>query len=121
MLPEQAIDYLESKEYEYEFFEQPESNYLLIHQFPLPDVYMPCTVDLLLKVPHGYPNAPMDMFWTIPTVRFTNGAVPVATEHHEQYLGKSWQRWSRHIAWRTGIDNIRTFITAIRKEIAKGI
>jgi len=39
------------------------------------------------------------------------------TETREIHLGRSWQRWSRHIQgqWRPGIDNLATYLAYVRR------
>jgi len=37
----------------------------------------------------------------------------------EQYLGRSWQRWSRHFAagqWQSGVDGLESYIALMRAE-----
>jgi hypothetical protein len=74
-------------------------------------------------LPAGYPNAHPDMFWTFPDVKLANGSWPKSSEHHYAYDGRNWQRWSRHYQgkWRAGIDGLRSYLAAVRTEIAKGI
>lgn len=91
--------------------------------FPLPR-YTPQSADLLIIVPNGYPNTKLDMFWTHPDVSLPNGGVPLRADVHEQHGGRNWQRWSRHIAdgkWRPGVDNLRTYMTTVKTELAKGL
>lgn len=76
-------------------------------------------VDLLLRLPFGFPDATPDMFWVAPALT-ANGAVIPGTEVTETYLGRSWQRWSRHIGsqWRPGIDNLETYLAYVRRALA---
>jgi hypothetical protein len=123
-LPEIDREYLGSKEYDHEVVKLGSAVHLILRSFELPEAYSPRRADLLLILPAGYPNSSPDMFWTHPDVRLTNGAWPQAAEVHETYGECSWQRWSRHFnggAWRPGTDDIRTFLAAIRRELAKGI
>lgn len=120
-LPESDIEFLEDKGYRYQLIANGNGWYLVISNFPIPVVYQPQHVDLLINITAGYPNNPLDMFWTIPDVKLTNGAWPKASDVHETHNGASWQRWSRHYIWRPGIDNLRTFIAAIIKELSKGV
>ena len=48
---------------------------------------------------------------------------PDRAEPHVTFEGIAWQQWSRHfrIPWRQGVDNLRTFIASVRRELAKGI
>lgn len=123
-LPEIDRDYLDSKQFDHAVAKSGSAVHLVIRGFELPEAYSPRRVDLLLILPAGYPNSSPDMFWTHPDVKLANGAWPQAAEVHEIYGERSWQRWSRHFnggSWRPGIDNIRTFLAAIRRELSKGI
>lgn len=124
ILPDIDEDYLKSKQYDYEVAKIRDSVHVIIHDFEMPGAYSPGKTDLLLILPAGYPNSCPDMFWTYPDVKLTNGAWPKAADVHQTYGNRSWQRWSRHFnggAWRPGIDNIRTFLAAIGRELNKGI
>lgn len=82
------------------------------------------STDLLLRLPPGFPDAAPDMFWCDPPVRRADG-VPIAqSDLNEQYLGKQWQRFSRHLnpgEWRPGVDSIDSFIVLIRKTLNQGV
>lgn len=51
------------------------------------------------------------------SLTYTNNftSMRTATELTETYLGRSWQRWSRHIGngWRPGIDDLRSYLAYI--------
>ena len=76
-------------------------------------------VDLLLRLPIGFPDATPDMFWVSPSLTAKGAAIP-GTEQTENYLGRSWQRWSRHIGgqWRPGVDNLETYLAYVRRALA---
>lgn len=74
-------------------------------------------VDLLLRLPLGFPDAAPDMFWVYPCLKTAAGTLIPGTELLEAYVGRTWQRWSRHIAqqWRPGIDNLETYLAYVRR------
>lgn len=76
----------------------------------------PEAVDLLLRLPFGFPDAAPDMFWVAPNITASGGRIP-GTEAMETWAGRSWQRWSRHIAqqWRPGVDNLETYLAYVRR------
>lgn len=123
LLPESDREYLDEKELAYEVIPAGGELLLIIHETTFPEAYTPRTADLLIVIPAGYPNAQLDMFWTQPDVKQVSGAWPDRSDQHQDYAGKSWQRWSRHFqqAWRPGVDCLRTFISSVRMEIAKGV
>jgi hypothetical protein len=95
---------------------------LVVHDYTLPCGYDRASSDLLLRLSTGYPDVPPDMWWFAPPVKLANGGTVAATECTETYLGRSWQRWSRHFnggQWRSGIDCLETFFALIRKELER--
>jgi len=61
---------------------------------------------------------PWDMFWVSPTIRLRTGTYPPASETFETFLGRTWQRFSRHLpSWRPGIDSLRSFLPLVLAEL----
>lgn len=116
--------FLAEKEYEYELFSVTNEVHIVIKGFHFPsEYYTPSQADVLIKIPTGYPNTQLDMFWVSPEVKLVNGQIPKQTESRETNHGREWQRWSRHYTspWRPGVDNLRSFIQSIHVELRKGI
>lgn len=125
-LPESDIEYLNSKGFTYEQKTIGNINGLIIKNWKLPQgKFNQSFAELLILIPRGYPDVHPDMWYFFPDIlllpqnRYAN-----ATQAHIHFDGKSWQRWSRHLApseWRSSTDGIHTFlqkvITAL--EIAK--
>lgn len=122
LLPELDREFITEKGYSVDVEQVSGALHLVFHDFELPSAYTPQRVDLLVILPAGYPNANPDMFWTDPPVRLTNGAEPLNGNVYETYGSRRWQRWSRHIAaaWRPGVDGLRSFLVAVRREVARG-
>jgi hypothetical protein len=114
--------YLKEHGFDYEVVPEGAMFSLIIRDFRLPAGYEPAVVDLLLRLPGGFPDAAPDMFWMHPVVAYVGGGVPPATETRLDYGGRNWQRWSRHlaIAWRPGIDNLQSYLRLIRTDLEKG-
>jgi Prokaryotic E2 family E len=91
---------------------------LVLADFPTPGLD-PDTVDLLLRLPFGFPDATPDMYWVSPALTANRSAI-AGTEVTETYVGRSWQRWSRHIGgqWRPGVDNLETYLAYVRRALA---
>jgi hypothetical protein len=90
-------------------------SFLVISGYALPEGFQPGAVDLLIKIPPGFPDAQPDMFWVSPSVKTANGSLPRAT-CMESLLGKEWQRFSWHLAagaWKPGVSNLRDFMRCI--------
>jgi hypothetical protein len=79
--------------------------------------------DLLIRIPTGYNNAPLDMYFVDPPLRLkTTSGYPDRADHFENIGGRRWQRFSRHMPeWRAGLDCLRTYMPLIQRELqAKG-
>lgn len=123
LLPEADRDFLSAAGYDFTIQRVGPHVHVVIKNFPLLR-YNPQVADLLIIIPNGYPNAKLDMFWTYPDVSLPGGGAPLKADVHEQHGGRNWQRWSRHIAdgkWRPGVDNLRTYMTTVKTELAKGL
>ncbi len=116
-------EYLKRTGLEYEVTPDAGLIALVIKAWPLPEGYEPREVDLLIRLPPGFPDTQPDMYWCDPAVRLTRtGGYPQAAEHFEQHLGRSWQRFSRHLpagAWHPGRDSLESYIALIRGELAR--
>jgi hypothetical protein len=123
LLPEIDRDFLRDKHPNHTVKRVGEETHVVIPDFDFPAAYTPRKANLLIILPAGYPNANLDMFWTQPVVMLANGSWPTRADNHATYDGVSWQRWSRHFQtpWRQGVDNLRTFIATIRRELARGV
>jgi hypothetical protein len=95
---------------------QPDGwSFLVISGYENPGSFQPRVVDLLVKLPPGFPDAQPDMFWVHPAVKTASGALPKAT-CIERILGKDWQRFSWHLsagAWKPGLSTLRDFMRCI--------
>ncbi len=123
LIPEIDREFLVEKGFKFSARRFDSEVHVILHDFEFPEAYLPRTSDVLIVLPAGYPNANLDMFRTRPDVKLANGSWPDRAEPHVTYGNESWQQWSRHFKnpWRQGIDNLRTFVTSIRRELAKGV
>jgi len=95
---------------------------VVIPGLSLPAGFTQSQADLLLRLSPGYPDVAPDMWWFEPFVERTDGAKIPATQAREVYLGRTWQRWSRHFQpgqWRSGIDSLESYVSLIRSELSK--
>ena len=89
--------------------------FLVIADYELPAGFQPNRVNLLVKLPPGFPDAAPDMFWVHPPVRTAGGSQPRATSM-ERLLDKEWQRFSWHLAggaWKPGASTLRDYLRCI--------
>jgi len=117
LIPESDEEYLQEKGFEYELKSQDGAIHLILKNVAFSEAFNMRQADILIVIPAGYPNSNLDMFWTCPHVRLLNGDYPAACNYFENFHDRNWQRWSRHGLWRGGVDNLRTFISSIKKEI----
>lgn len=117
-LPSADRRYLEDHGLTYEIVGEAGSSGVVIKNFPLPPgKFDRETVDVMIQLPAGYPDASVDMFYTAPWIKLkASGRYANCANVAHQFAGTNWQRWSRHAAWRAGIDGIRTMVA--RAELA---
>ncbi|SDW47807.1 E2/UBC family protein [Paenibacillus sp. CF384] len=125
VLPSREVSYLEAQGYQYELQRNPMNQnelFLIIKNFDLGEKYVPNDVTLMVKIPAGFPTAEMDMFWVQPAVQKKDGQQPAAV-CDEQYLGTTWQRFSRHRdggSWNPLMGGLRTHFTFVAEALLKG-
>lgn len=118
----QALDAKGLKAHEF-----PENGFLcvIIESYPLPPGYDRTVTDLLIRFPGGYPDAAPDMFWCDPPIKLTStNAYPVAADQMEPYVGRVWQRFSRHLAadaWKAGTDDLASYLSLISRALRASV
>lgn len=97
----------------WEAVQEGNSNWLLMHNLPVPKGYNSESVIAAIQIPPGYPDSQLDMVYFYPALSRKDGKPIRATDVNINIRGISYQRWSRHLTsnnpWRPGIDNISTF------------
>jgi hypothetical protein len=93
------------------------SQWVLIHDFPLPRGYNHETVIAAIRIETGYPNTELNMAYFFPALARRDGKPIGATQAQQTLDGKSYQRWSRHRTaanpWKIGRDHIGTHVILI--------
>lgn len=116
-------EHLEQLDLEFEVIDEAGFTCVVIKGWSLPEGYVPRTVDLLLRLAPGFPDVPPDMFWCDPQVRVAaSGQLPQAADQTENYVGRSWQRFSRHLpegAWQPSRDNLASYLALIYRGLAR--
>lgn len=121
-LPDLDAAYLSTRQVEHKVSTDAGMICVVLPSWPLPPGYDREVADLLVRLQAGYPDIPPDMWWFDPPVRLANGGTIPATDVTEQYFGRSWQRWSRHLQpgqWKSGIDGLESFLALIRRELER--
>lgn len=117
-LPGEDLEWLESLKRPFELLTEGGVLRVLLHAFPVPAGYNVAEVDAVVRIDPGYPDAQIDMVYFHPALSLRTGA-PIAALCMETFLGKPWQRWSRHRTpanpWRPGIDNLATHFVLVNE------
>lgn len=123
MLPSHDEEYLAEKGLTFEYHR--EANLLLVIKgYSLPSGYVPDTTDLLIEIPAGYPGVQLDMFYVDPPVTYVSGERPQATDATATFIGRTWQRFSRHLGgqpWRPGVDGLASFLALVRRDLERAV
>lgn len=119
------IEYLESRERDWETIKEGENRWAIIHRFAVPGGYNHTETSVALLLPAAYPDVQIDMAYFHPALARAD-AKAIRNLSDQPLDGKTWQRWSRHRpadAWRPGVDNIEThllYVTAfLESELQK--
>jgi Prokaryotic E2 family E len=95
------------------------SQWVLIHDFLLPDGYNNARAIVAIRVETGYPNSQLDMVYFYPPISRKDGKAIGATESLQPIDGNNFQRWSRHRTsqnpWKVGRDNLGAHIILIEE------
>lgn len=121
-LPAYDVDYLGAWAAGHRLAADANMTCVILPGFALPPGYDRAQSDLLLRLNAGYPDIPPDMWWFDPAIRLVTGQPIQAADLVENYFGRPWQRWSRHLAagqWRSGVDSLETFVALIRRELIR--
>jgi len=106
--------------------EDADQRILILKSFPLPPgLYKQERVDVLIKIPPGYGDQGIDMFWTCPRLELLSGqainaTMDIGSSENIQWEGREYTRWSRHwngygdTPWRPGLDAIHTILSRVR-------
>lgn len=116
MLEDDDLTWLKERGIAYELTIDGNMMNLVLTDYDLPAGFDASRVDLLLRLATDFPDVKPDMFWVAPQIRLASGASAPASDYMEPYLGRTWQRFSRHLAdnqWRPGVDDLRTWLAMI--------
>lgn len=122
MLPQADEDFLAEAGLEHSVTVEAGAICVVFPGWSLPAGYTEASSDLMLRLNPGYPDVAPDMWWFCPPVQRADGAAIPATESQEQYLGRVWQRWSRHFnggQWIAQQDTLQSFIAIVREELRR--
>ena len=121
-LPARDVKFLNERAFKWQVVPDPQgAACLLIKDFDVSSGgFTPSVIELMIRIPSQYPMAPLDMWYCDPPIRLAaTGQFAQATEVMETHLGRTWQRFSRHLngTWRPGVDSLRSFFALIQREL----
>ena len=122
-LPDADIAFLNERGITHEIVVESGMTCVVIPQWSLPLGFDQSEADLLVRLRPGYPDVPPDMWWFDPPLRRSDGQALPATDVTEHYLGRTWQRWSRHFngaQWKSGVDCLESYLALIRQNLERG-
>lgn len=120
-LPEADLEFLAERAIPHELVAEGQVSCMVLPSWQLPEGYQPSASDLLIRLLPGYPDIAPDMWWFSPPVAVPGTQIP-GTDLIETYLGRSWQRWSRHFQagqWQSGIDGLESYLALIAVDLAR--
>jgi hypothetical protein len=121
MLPPNDMEYLLARAPGHTVTVEAGLTCVVIPGFLLGGGFVEARSDLLLRLAPGYPDVPPDMWWFSPAVVRVDRVAIAATQVMEPHLGRTWQRWSRHLGpgqWRSGIDSLESYFAIVRRELS---
>jgi len=121
-LPDSDAAYLADRDIAHSVVAESGMICVVLPEWRLPTGYDRESADLLLRLHPGYPDAPPDMWWFDPAVQLSDGRTIEATQVIEQHVGRSWQRWSRHLQpsqWQSGVDGLESYLALVTQELAR--
>lgn len=122
LLPPRDKAYLDESGILYEDLIDGGHRGIVLRDFPLPEgKFDAAKADFLLLLPPGYPDCPIDMWYTRPWLKLASTGIEAKqTQIALQVGGVTWQRWSRHnYEWRRGVDGIHTMVARIQRALAE--
>ena len=120
-LPRLDIEYLNERDIAHQLTSEGGMICIMLPSWQLPRGFDREVSDLLIRLNPGYPDVQPDMWWFDPPVRLANGQDLSNTKVVESYLGRQWQRWSRHFSngqWQSGVDGLQSYLALIRHSLA---
>lgn len=121
-LPQSDINYLTERGKQFSVVEEANMTCVVFTGHLLPAGLDRGHADLLIRLSSGFPDIPPDMWWFDPGVHYADGRIIQCTDSVETHLGRSWQRWSRHLPagqWKLGTDSLESFLALIYSELER--
>ena len=116
-LPEEDTEHLDARGLQWETVREGNRQWLVIHDWSIPEEYNQPSVTLALMIPPSYPVAQIDMVFFTPAIARLDRQPIGATSASMAIRGERFQRWSRHRSrqnpWRPGEDSVVTHLALV--------
>lgn len=109
--------FLESLGITWETIKDGGNNWVLLHDYVIPEGFNVSAATIGILLPASYPIAAIDMVYVRPPLTRSDGTRFQATNVVQKIGGLEYQRWSRHRTaqnpWRVGLDDIASHISLV--------
>jgi hypothetical protein len=99
--------------------------WLLIQDHPVPAGFTADRTLIALEIPHTYPSAQIDMFYTWPPLALRSGRAIDRTQLSATILKLPFNGWSRHRGaqslWNPESDNVATHLALVESALMKEV
>ena len=123
-LPKHDTEYLSERGIGHQISSEGSMTCIVLPHWQLPRGFNRESSDLLIMLSSGYPDVHPDMWWFDPPVHLADGTRPPNTNAVGTYLGRNWQRWSRHFSngqWQSGVDGLESYLALIRQNLERSV
>lgn len=115
-LPEEDVEYLNAMGLPWEAVADAGNQWVLVHNFPVPEGYTVESTTVAIRIPSNYPTAGLDMASLEPSLARTNGR-SIDRLVSSSIEGRDWQTWSRHYSsenpWRPEEDSLGSHLRLV--------
>ena len=119
VLPGKDVAFLDSQGLPWESIKDRNQQWVLIHDYQVPEGYTEKRVTVALLIHPSYPMVQIDMVYVLPFLVRTDGASIGATQARHTIDGNVYQRWSRHRSrsnpWRPDLDDISSHMSLVEE------
>lgn len=118
-LPEEDVEHLNARGLPWETVNEGNAQWLLVHNFPIPEGYNTRVATAALLIPQNYPTPQLDMVYFHPAVLREDGISIPNIQCSATIQGRFYQGWSRHRTpenpWRVGLDGVATHLGLVEE------
>lgn len=106
------VQALQASGHPWETIRSGSARYVLIHNYPVPPGFNHSEARVAIRI-DTYPPGPLDMAYFWPLLARADGK-PINALTTVTIDGETYQQWSRHYTWRSGIDTLGSHLRRVR-------